>query len=54
MSVQPDQIRAQIGAVLAELPDLGDAESADLDEIVRRLSAAHDVLVQALESVEKG
>ncbi|MBS4729679.1 hypothetical protein MSM1_15445 [Mycobacterium sp. SM1] len=54
MRVEPDQIRAQIAAVLAKLPDLGDAEGADLEEIVRRLSAAHDVLVQALESAEKG
>jgi hypothetical protein len=54
MSIEPDQIRAQIDAVLAELPDLAEAENADLDEIARRLSAAHEVLVHALESAEKG
>ncbi|BBX44686.1 hypothetical protein GCM10009641_27230 [Mycobacterium cookii] len=54
----PDQIRAQIDAVLAELPDPANPENmpseADLEEIARRLSEAHDMLVQALESAEKG
>jgi ElaB/YqjD/DUF883 family membrane-anchored ribosome-binding protein len=58
MTIDPDQIRAQINALLAELPELAedDAElaEADLDEIARRLSEAHDVLVRALESAEKG
>lgn len=58
MTNEPDQIRAQIDAVLAELPDPGDGENAlaetDLDEIARRLSEAHDMLVRALESAEKG
>jgi len=44
--------------VLAELPDPADAENmpaeADLEELARRLSEAHDVLVRALESAEKG
>jgi hypothetical protein len=44
--------------VLAELPDLNDGESgfpeANMEEIARRLSNAHDILVQALESAEKG
>lgn len=54
----PDQIRARIEALLAELP--GEAElagasaQADLDELARRLEEAHDLLVRALESVEKG
>ena len=58
MTNDPDQIRAQIDAVLAELPDPANPENlpseANLEEIARRLSAAHDMLVQALESAEKG
>jgi hypothetical protein len=58
VTYDPDQIRAQINALLAGLPDLADDENslaeADLDEIARRLSEAHDVLVRALESAEKG
>lgn len=58
MSNDPDQIRAQIDAVLAELPDPAHPETmpsvADLEEIARRLSEAHDMLVRALESAEKG
>jgi hypothetical protein len=54
MTIEPDQIRAQIDTVLTELPDVAEAEDGDIDEIARRLSAAHDVLVRALESAEKG
>jgi len=58
MNIDPDQIRADIGALLAQLPDPADAENgpslAELEEIARRLSQAHDVLLQALESAEKG
>jgi hypothetical protein len=58
MNTDPDEIRARIDAVLAELPNLADAENApaeaDLEELARRLSDAHDMLVQALESAEKG
>lgn len=58
MSTEPDQIRAQLEAVLAQLPDLADGENGlvetDIDEITRRLSEAHDMLVRALESAEKG
>ena len=54
----PDQIRARIEAVLAELPNPADTENmpaeADLEEIARQLSEAHDMLVQALESAERG
>jgi hypothetical protein len=50
MTTDPDQIRAQIEALLTELPDPADA---DIDEIARRLSQAHDMLVRALESAEK-
>jgi hypothetical protein len=62
MTTDPDQIRAEINALLAELPDPADmtseAESApslaDLEQMARRLSEAHDVLLRALESAEKG
>jgi hypothetical protein len=61
MNIDPDQIRADIDALLARLPDPGDPENlengpslAELEEIARRLSEAHDVLLQALESAEKG
>ena len=57
MSTDPEEIRARINALLAELPDLTNAEhvttEADLEELARRLSEAHDMLVQALESAEK-
>jgi hypothetical protein len=57
MSTEPEQIRAQVDALLAELPDMsagGGLDGMDIDEVARRIDAAHDVLVQALESVEKG
>lgn len=58
MNTNPDQIRAQIDELLAELPDADDHENgldeAKLEEIARRLSEAHDMLVRALESAEKG
>jgi hypothetical protein len=58
MTIDPDQIRAEVEALLAELPDVADAENgpslAELEETARRLSEAHDVLLAALESAEKG
>jgi hypothetical protein len=59
MTPDPARIRAQIDDLLAGLPDIAaDRESqlveGDIDEIARRLSEAHDVLVRALESAEKG
>ena len=57
MSTDPDQIRAQIAALLADLPDLDadpDSADVDIDSVAARLEEAHDLLVQALESVEKG
>jgi hypothetical protein len=55
MTTEPDGIGARMDAVLADLADVenGSAE-ADMEEIARRLSEAHDMLVQALESAEKG
>lgn len=56
MSTEPDEIRARIAALLAELPDIDGPASAevDIDSVAARLEEAHDILVQALESVEKG
>jgi hypothetical protein len=56
MSTEPDQIRARIAALLAELPDLDGPGSAevDIDGVALRLEEAHDLLVQALESVDRG
>jgi RecJ-like exonuclease len=57
MSTDPEEIRARINALLAELPDPANSDNlpteADLEELARRLSEAHDMLVQALESAEK-
>ena len=58
MSTEPDQIRAQIAALLADLPDPAaegvELADADIDLLAARLEEAHDLLVRALESVEKG
>ena len=68
MSTEPDQIRAQIAALLGDLPDPAavldvagpaapegvEIADADIDLIAARLEEAHDLLVRALEAVEKG
>ncbi len=59
MTTDPNQIRGHIDALLAQLPraELEHGEvpaDLDIDEVARRLEEAHDVLVRALESVEKG
>lgn len=59
MNTDPQQIRARVDAVLADLPRVGpDAPEAidvtDIDAAGRRLEEAHQILVDALESVEKG
>ena len=58
MTTEADDIRARIDAVLARLPDPAGTEAdpaeADIEAVARRLSEAHDLLVQALESAEKG
>ena len=57
INTDPEEIRARIDAILAELPDAANPEKmpaeADLEELARQLSEAHDMLVQALESAEK-
>jgi hypothetical protein len=59
MNTDPQQIRAQVDAVLAELPQIDpeiadNIEAVDIDAVGRRLEEAHQILVDALESVEKG
>jgi hypothetical protein len=56
MSTEPDEIRSRIAALLAELPDIEGpgAADVDIDGVATRLEEAHELLVQALESVEKG
>jgi hypothetical protein len=56
MSTEPDEIRARIAALLAELPDIEGPGTADvdIDSVAARLEEAHDLLVHALEAVEKG
>jgi hypothetical protein len=56
MSTEPDEIRARIAALLAELPDIEGPGCADIDidSVAERLEEAHDLLVHALEAVEKG
>ena len=58
MSIAPDEIRSQVAALLADVPDpaAGDTDLADSDieAIAVRLEQAHGLLVDALASVEKG
>jgi hypothetical protein len=57
MTTDPDFVRTRIGELLAELPDIGatgDLGDMEIDDVAQRLEEAHDVLVHALESVEKG
>ena len=58
MTTDPERIRAEVAALLAELPDTTgedtDLAALDVDAVAARLEEAHDVLVRALESVEKG
>lgn len=57
MTTDPDQIRAEIAALLTDLPEPaadGDLADSDVEAVAARLEEAHDVLVRALASVEKG
>ncbi|MUL85341.1 MULTISPECIES: hypothetical protein [unclassified Mycolicibacterium] len=58
MTTDPDQLRAQVAAVLADVPDPAVDPSAlegmDIEVVAARLDQAHDLLVQALESVDRG
>lgn len=51
MTNDPDEIRAHVVELLGEQTD---PTESDLDAVAARLEEAHDLLVQALESVEKG
>jgi hypothetical protein len=57
MTTDAEQIRAEITALLSDLPDftadVTDQAALDIDAVATRLEEAHDVLVRALESVEK-
>jgi hypothetical protein len=57
MTADPEQIRAEITALLSDLPDVTadvtEQAALDIDAVATRLEEAHDVLVRALESVEK-
>jgi hypothetical protein len=53
MTTDPDQIRSEISALLSGLPDPASPD-ADTEVVAARLEEAHDLLVRALESVEKG
>ena len=58
MTTDPDELREQVAAVLAEVPDPAVDPSAlagtDIDVVAARLEQAHDLLVAALESVDRG
>lgn len=59
MNTEPQQIRARVDAVLADLPRVDtesspDFEAIDIEALGSRLEEAHQILVDALESVEKG
>ncbi|WP_319452511.1 MULTISPECIES: hypothetical protein [unclassified Mycobacterium] len=52
MSTDPDQVRVDVAALLADLPE-PDAPEADIEAIASRLEEAHDLLVDALQAVER-
>jgi hypothetical protein len=59
MNTEPQQIRARVDAALADLPRVDmesspDLEAIDIEALGSRLEEAHQILVDALESVEKG
>ena len=55
MNIEPAAIRAEMSALLGELPEISDDiehSALDLEAVARRLEEAHEVLVRALESVD--
>lgn len=52
MTSDPEQIRAEITRVLADVPD-PETPGADVEAIAARLEEAHDLLVHALEAAER-
>ncbi len=51
MTKDPDEIHTQVAELLGEHTD---PDESDLDAAAARLEEAHELLVHALESVEKG
>jgi hypothetical protein len=58
MNTDPEQIRGEIDAILAKIPSIephtSETLDAEIDVVGHWLDEAHQVLVRALESVEKG
>lgn len=52
MTTDPEQLRSELAAMLADVPD-PESPDADVEVIAARLEQAHDLLVQALQSVER-
>lgn len=52
MTSAPEQIRAEIARHLADVPD-PEQPGADIEVIAAQLEEAHELLVQALEAVER-
>lgn len=52
MTTAADQLRSQIAEMLAGLPDPSSPD-IEIDMVASRLEEAHDVLVRALESVDR-
>lgn len=52
MTSDPEQIRAEITRLLADVPD-PETPGTEVEAIAARLEEAHDLLVHALEAVER-
>lgn len=52
MTSDPEQIRAEIARHLADVPDPA-TPGADIEAIAAQLEAAHDLLVHALQAVDR-
>jgi hypothetical protein len=48
----PEHLRTEFEALLAAVPE-PDAPGTDIEELATKLEEAHDVLAQALRSVER-
>jgi hypothetical protein len=52
MTSDPEQIRAEITQLVAHIPD-PETPDVDIEMIAGQLEEAHDLLVRALEAVER-
>ena len=52
MTSDPEHIRAEVARLLADVPD-PEAPGADVEAITAKLEETHDLLVHALEAVER-